>query len=610
MEKNNAYISVKAYAPSLVVGGDNYHEVISALSESNGQVIVFPELYLTGATCGDAFTQTALLEYALGHIEKIIKESEKYDSILFFGSPLSVKGKVYDCVIVLEKGKVLGVVPKIAPAYPFAPAPDEKIEIELFDQLVPFYSNLIFNYENAKIGVEIGSDAFLDNPPSVELVKNGATIIVNPSVSKMLPTREEEVESVLSARSKKLSCIYVRSENKFGESTTDALFDGQNFIFAFGQTLAKAKPFNNELLQKKITVIKNSAQSDKILPIKTTQFSKKNPFLPTENINEFCLTTLEIQARGLCARLKMIPPVAKAIIGLSGGLDSCLALLVINRAFDILGESKKKIIAISMPCFGTSKRTKSNAQRLAEILGVDFREISIKESVLSHFKDIGHDPSVTDATYENSQARERTQVLMDTANKEGGMVIGTGDLSELALGWATYNGDQMSMYGVNASIPKTMVREIVRVYAQRAIGEIKEVLLDILATPVSPELLPPSEDEISQVTEDIIGPYELHDFFLYNLLVNKYSALKIYHLACEVFKGEYKQKFILKCLMLFVRRFFSQQFKRSCMPDGVQATKVSLSPRGGLTLPSDMKNTYWLTPLEEIEKNDAFSDEE
>ncbi len=611
--QDKTYITVKACASEIIVGGDNTAEILREMKKTKDltAVVVFPELCLTGATCGDAFTQTALLESVLSALALIVDKSIGNKSVLFVGAPLSFFGKVYNCAVAIHNGKILGIVPKTEPSYPFTSAPLDKREVEILGQSVPFNAQEIFVFsENPKIkiGVEIGSDATLSCPPSNALVKSGATVIVNPSVSKMLPQREKRVEKLLAQNSQ--NCVYIRAENKCGESTTDCLYDGQNFVFAYGKLLKKSIPFANFSCIETVEVNENIDKSATVIRESESVNIRKNPFLPESDIEEFCLTTLEIQARGLCARLKMLPGVAKAIIGLSGGLDSCLALLVINRAFDIMGEDKKKIIAISMPCFGTSKRTKSNAQKLAECLGVTFREISIKDSVLTHFRDIGHDPSVTDATYENSQARERTQVLMDTANKEGGMVIGTGDLSELALGWATYNGDQMSMYGVNGSIPKTMVREIVKVCAQKSDGELREILLDILTTPVSPELLPPENEEIAQVTEDIIGPYELHDFYIYNMLVNKFSPVKIYELACEVFEGQYKQRFILRCLILFVRRFFSQQFKRSCMPDGVQATEVSLSPRGALALPSDMKNDYWLNPLQQIEKESKFTDEE
>ncbi len=633
------YIKVAAVTPDVKVADTKYNtecicKKIRECSSQGAKVIVFPELCITGYSCGDLFLQELLLEKALKGLKKIAKCTQDADAIVFVGLPVSYKGKLYNAAAALCSGEILGIVPKtFLPGYNefyelrhFTKGMKETVYIGIGDELVPMGQKLLFVCDTMPelvIGAEICEDLWAPNPPSIGHALSGATLIVNLSASDEATGKDVYRRDLVCGQSARLLSGYIYAGAGNGESTQDVVYSAHNMIAENGVLLAESKRFENETVYTELDLKKiveerrrnttfeadgdNSGyeEAEFSLNIEETKLTRKidpAPFVPgkKEERKKRCDEILTIQAMGLFGRLKHTNCKC-AVIGISGGLDSTLALLVTARAFDRLGLARKGIIAVTMPGFGTTDRTYTNAVSMIKHLGASFLEVPIKDAVNVHFRDIGFDASRHDVTYENAQARERTQILMDIANKEGGMVIGTGDMSELALGWATYNGDHMSMYGVNSSVPKTLVRHLVRYYADTCEDEaLKEVLYDVLDTPVSPELLPPEDGKISQKTEDIVGPYELHDFFLYYMLRFGYPPRKIYRLAKLAFAGVYEEDTIRHWLKNFYVRFFAQQFKRSCLPDGPKVGTVAVSPRGDLRMPSDACAGIWLDEIEKI----------
>ncbi len=622
----------------------NTEELIQILQQANEkqiQILVFPELSITAYTCGDLFFQHSLLEYAEKGLNDIVKASQNTDVFAVVGIPVVIDNQLFNCAVAIYKGDILGVVPKsYLPNYSefqekrwFSPAKQLlSNEIVLCGQKVPVGTDFIFKAEQipyCKIGIEICEDLWSVIPPSSYQALSGATILLNPSASNELASKYDYRKQLISQQSSRCIAAYVYSSSGVGESTQDMVFSGHGLIYENGTLLKESERFIKETQLIYADVDLELLQNDRM---KNTTFSenqychtafreitfsmkpqtnieelqrivKPHPFIPENNeyLDKRCQDIFNIQVAGLARRIEHTKA-KSVVVGISGGLDSTLALLVSVKACDYLGISAKHVIGITMPGFGTTDRTYQNALSLMEALGIQTREISIQKAALQHFEDIGHDASIHDVTYENTQARERTQILMDIANKENGFVVGTGDLSELALGWATYNGDHMSMYGVNASVPKTLIRVLVRWIAEYGSLSQKanEILLDVLDTPVSPELLPPDEKgNINQKTEEIVGPYELHDFFLYYVVRFGFSPSKILFLAENAFKGEYERETLLKWLKNFYHRFFMQQFKRSCMPDGPKVGTISLSPRGDWRMPSDAFNHVW---VEEVNK--------
>ena len=597
--------------------------------------MVFPELVLTGYTCGELFNQKPLLTKAREELKKLVDFTAGSDMLVFAGVPWEYNNKLYNTAAAIQDGELLALIPKMClPNYSefyelryFNPGFEKPVAVPWEDGYVLMGSKILFNcanVENLVVGAEICEDVWVLNPPSIGHASAGATVIVNCSASDETTGKSDYRRSLISGQSARLLCGYIYANAGEGESTQDLVFGGQNIIAENGTMLAESRRFENETAyadmdlerleceRRRMTTYQTAGRENYVFidfslyedENRPERFIDPSPFVPQdeESRNRRCEEILSIQAMGLKKRLKHTG-CRSAVIGISGGLDSTLALLVTVRAFDLLGLARDKIICVTMPCFGTTDRTYHNACYLTKKLGASLLEVDIKDAVANHFRDIGHDSSVHDVTYENSQARERTQVLMDIANKYNGMVIGTGDMSELALGWATYNGDHMSMYGVNSSVPKTLVRHLVRYFADTCgEKELSEVLLDVLDTPVSPELLPPEKDgKIAQKTEDLVGPYELHDFYLYYILRYGYHPGKIYRLAVMAFEGVYDNAVILKWLKVFYRRFFSQQFKRSCLPDGPKVGSAAVSPRGDLRMPSDACSRLWLEELEQIE---------
>lgn len=628
------FVKAAAVTPKIKVADIKYNAelILDMMKESTRQgakIVVFPELCLTGYTCQDLFLQERLLQGAKDALMKLVKESASLDAIFFVGLPFEILGKLYNVAAVFSHGEVLGLVPKsYLPNYNefyearhFVSGAELATEVVLPDgSCVPADRDLLFVCEQMpklRIGVELCEDLWTPNPPSISHALAGASVLVNLSASNELTGKDSYRRELVSGQSARLLAGYIYASAGEGESTQDLVFSGHNIIAENGQILAESKRFGHGILYSEIDVERLCAQrrrmttfvtedqthteilfSLKIEETKLTRFIDPAPFVPTDRQNreKRCDEILMIQAMGLKKRLEHTG--ANAVVGISGGLDSTLALLVTVRAFDLCGRDHKGITAVTMPGFGTTDRTYDNAVKLIQSLGAEFVEVDICQAVNVHFSDIGQDPSVHDVTYENSQARERTQILMDIANKKNALVIGTGDLSELALGWATYNGDHMSMYAVNASVPKTLVRHLVRYYADTCEDkQLSDTLYDVLDTPVSPELLPPEDGKISQKTEDLVGPYELHDFFLYYMLRQGFSPAKIYRLAKIAFAGTYEDAFILKWLKTFCRRFFAQQFKRSCLPDGPKVGSVAVSPRGDLRMPSDACATLWMEEL-------------
>ena len=628
------FVKAAAVTPKIKVADTKYNAelILDMMKESTRQgakIVVFPELCLTGYTCQDLFLQERLLQGAKDALMKLVKESASLDAIFFVGLPFEILGKLYNVAAVFSHGEVLGLVPKsYLPNYNefyearhFVSGAELATEVVLPDgSCVPADRDLLFVCEQMpklRIGVELCEDLWTPNPPSISHALAGASVLVNLSASNELTGKDSYRRELVSGQSARLLAAYIYASAGEGESTQDLVFSGHNIIAENGQILAESKRFGHGILYSEIDVERLCAQrrrmttfvtedqthteilfSLKIEETKLTRFIDPAPFVPTDRQNreKRCDEILMIQAIGLKKRLEHTG--ANAVVGISGGLDSTLALLVTVRAFALCGRDHKGITAVTMPGFGTTDRTYDIAVKLIQSLGAEFVEVDICQAVNVHFSDIGQDPSVHDVTYENSQARERTQILMDIANKKNALVIGTGDLSELALGWATYNGDHMSMYAVNASVPKTLVRHLVRYYADTCEDkQLSDTLYDVLDTPVSPELLPPEDGKISQKTEDLVGPYELHDFFLYYMLRQGFSPAKIYRLAKIAFAGTYEDAFILKWLKTFCRRFFAQQFKRSCLPDGPKVGSVAVSPRGDLRMPSDACATLWMEEL-------------
>lgn len=631
----DGFIKVAAATPEIhvadcVFNADNILSLCREANEKGVQAIGFPELCLTGYTCSDLFLHDILLDSAKEQLLRIAKETAQMDMLILIGLPVRAGAALYNCAAFLHKGEILGMIPKRnIPNYTefyelrhFTEADDDtEIYMEWEDQTFTIDPNQIFccaGMPDFAVSAEICEDLWVPNPPSSDLATAGATILFNLSASDEIIGKAAYRRNLICMQSGRGLCGYIYCDAGQGESSTDLVFAGHNVIAENGTLLAQSPRFTTGLTISEIDVtrlayerrrqntFRESAVSQvwfdmKLRDTELTRPIAQTPFVPSNknDLAERCEEILTLQATGLATRIRHTHA-KTAVVGLSGGLDSALALIVTIHAFDMLGRDHKDILAITMPCFGTTSRTKNNALTLAEAYGTTCQTIEIGASVTQHFIDIGHDMNDHSVTFENGQARERTQVLMDVANKTGGMVIGTGDLSELALGWATYNGDHMSMYGVNGSIPKTLVRYLTAYEADRAGGEIGRVLRDVLATPVSPELLPPKDGKISQKTEELVGPYELHDFFLYYLLRFGMEPKKIFRLAKQAFTGTYDDATIKKWLTTFVRRFFIQQFKRSCLPDGPKVGTVTLSPRGDWRMPSDAVSALWMAQCEAL----------
>ena len=635
---NDGFLKAAALSPSLRVADCAYNtsQILSQLKDAAARGVrlaVFPEFCLTGYTCGDLFLQRTLQQGALDGLQTLLDASRELDVVALVGLPLLVRGKLYNCAAVLCGGRLLGLVPKTyLPNYgefyekrQFTPGSTEVETVTVCGQEVPFGTSLLFRCRQMPsfvLGVEICEDLWSALPPSTFHALAGATVIANLSASDETVGKAEYRRTLVSNQSARLLCGYLYASAGHGESTQDMVFAGHDLIAENGTLLAETSPFEGGWAETELdcqrmeserarnTSFEPSAEGyltvDFDLTLTETPLSRwvdPTPFIPHDERRraERCELILKVQADGLAKRLEHAHA-KTAVIGISGGLDSCLALLVAVRAMKQLGRPTSDVLAVTMPCFGTTRRTRSNAEILCDELAVSFTEIDIANTVHSHFKDIGQDEQVLDVTFENGQARVRTLELMDTANRTGGLVVGTGDLSELALGWATYNGDHMSMYAVNASVPKTLVRHLVRYVADTCDNpEETEVLLDVLDTPVSPELLPATGDgKISQRTEDLVGPYELHDFFLYEVLRHGASPRKVFRLACRALGKTYDETTILSWLKVFYRRFFAQQFKRSCLPDGPKVGSVAVSPRGDLRMPSDACATVWQAELDEL----------
>lgn len=634
----HGFVKVAAVTPKIKVADPGYNarvicEKIQEACEQGAKIIVFPELCLTGYTCGDLFLQEILLEEAKRELLMIADATEGKDAVIMLGLPLERDGRLYNVAAVLQNGNILGLVPKAnIPAYAefyerrhFTDGNTRPVSFCLDAEEIPFGTNILFecvNIPGLVLACELCEDLWVADPPSTGHALTGATVIANLSASNETVGKDEYRELLVKSASARLLCAYIYASAGEGESTQDLVFGGHNIIAENGSVLAQAKRFQGETVYADIDIQRIRMERRRMgtfgqapdctyiavpfsMAVEETGLDRSfesMPFVPADPAKRKrrCEEILSIQSYGLKKRMEHTGA-RVAVIGISGGLDSTLALLVTVRTFDLLGLDRSGIVAVTMPGFGTTDRTYENACKLALTLGVSLEEVDIREAVLIHFRDIGQNPGKHDITYENGQARERTQVLMDLANRLGGLVIGTGDMSELALGWATYNGDHMSMYGVNAGVPKTLVRHLVKYYADTCNSlMLSAVLLDVLDTPVSPELLPPVEGAISQKTEDLVGPYELHDFFLYYMLRCGFPPAKIYRVAKKAFAGVYDSITILKWLKIFYRRFFTQQFKRSCLPDGPKVGSVALSPRGDLRMPSDASARLWLEELEHL----------
>ena len=632
----NGFVKVAAATPDIRVADVEFNtqNIINAMEEAqkNGaKILVFPELCVTGYTCSDLFDHSVLLKASRKALLEIAENTNDKDMLVFVGAPLEVNGKLYNVAAAMNQGEIIGFTTKtFLPNYgefyemrQFTPGPQTVREITFEGKKIPFGPQILFQAEGMEelvVAAEICEAVWSPVPPSIQAALEGATVIVNCSASDETIGKDTYRRALISGQSARLISGYIYANAGEGESTMDLVFGGHNIIAENGTILKESSRYVNEIIYSEIdlqritgerrknttfqpldeeTLVRVPFTVEETKTFLTRTFPKK-PFVPSDEQTraQRCEEILTIQAMGLKKRLAHTNA-RTAVVGISGGLDSTLALLVTARAFDMLGRDKKDIIAVTMPCFGTTDRTYQNACEMSKKVGATLIEVPIADAVNVHFRDIGHDPEDHSVTYENCQARERTQVLMDIANKTWGMVIGTGDLSELAIGWATYNGDHMSMYGVNASVPKTLVRHLVKYAADDTKDEaLKNVLYDVLDTPVSPELLPPKDGDIAQKTEDLVGPYELHDFFLYFMLRFGYEPSKIFRIACMTFDGEYDKETIFKWLETFCRRFFSQQFKRSCLPDGPKVGTVALSPRGDWRMPSDACVAVWMKDLE------------
>ena len=640
---NYGFVKVAACVPSVKVANCPYNiaeiekEII--LADGKGvEIIAFPELSVTAYTCGDLFAQQLLLDEAERGLIKVLSDTRQLDIIAILGMPIAIDGALLNAAVVIQRGKVLGVVPKtFLPNYKefyekrwFTSSRDIRVEnVRLCGQTVPLGTDLLFETSNTTFGIELCEDAWAVIPPSSRLALEGAEIIFNLSASDESIGKHNYLCQLIAQQSARCIGGYVLSSCGFGESTTDVVFAGNGLIYENGQLLNRSDRFSfkpqtiiSEIDVEKLrterrvnttfAACRATLSGNPFRRIATEQVNPRDivmtrsfdphPFVPQgPTLDERCEEIFSIQTTGLAQRL-VHTHAKSAVVGISGGLDSTLALLVCARTFDRLGWDRKGIVGVTMPGFGTTDRTYRNALSLMESLGVTIREVSIRKACLQHFADIGHDEKIHDVVYENSQARERTQLLMDIANQTWGLVIGTGDLSELALGWATYNGDHMSMYGVNGSVPKTLVRHLVKWVACNGVDEAsRATLLDIVDTPISPELIPANPDgQISQVTEDLVGPYELHDFFLYYVMRWGFRPAKVYWLAMQAFKGSYDDETVKKWLKTFCRRFFNQQFKRSCLPDGPKVGSLSISPRGDWRMPSDACSDSWLAEVEAL----------
>ena len=630
----DGFIKVAAATPKIKVADPAYNteeilKIIDETEKNGASILVFSELTISGYTCGDLFLQQPLLTECKNQLLRIVKATENKSMLVVVGCPIVIKQKLYNCAVVISDGSILGIVPKT-----HLPNYSEFYELRHFTSGEGLEEDLWFGEEFGYVNVavnqlfkckeipelvvacEICEDLWVPLPPSTYHAMAGATVICNPSASVETTTKESYRRSLVSNQSARLLAAYIYADAGEGESTQDVVYSGHHLICENGSVLAEAKRFTNEIIYADIDVQKLAAERRKMtsfpggqtddyfeqefsLEVKENKITRtfpKAPFVPDnqDERDKRCDEILSLQSMGLKKRLEHTN-CKHAVVGISGGLDSTLAVLVIARAFDLLDIPRENLICVTMPCFGTTDRTYQNAVSLIKELGATLKEVRIEKAVRQHFADIGHDENNHDVTYENSQARERTQILMDMANQYNGMVIGTGDMSELALGWATYNGDHMSMYAVNCSVPKTLVRYLVLYYAETTENKkLSEVLMDVLDTPVSPELLPPVDGVISQKTEDLVGPYELHDFFLYYMLRFGFPKAKLYRMAKLTFDGVYDDETIKKWLDKFYWRFFSQQFKRSCLPDGPKVGSVAVSPRGDLRMPSDASPTAWL----------------
>lgn len=637
----DGYVRVEVVTPDIKVADCifNTEQICSRIDkayDAQVSVIVFPEMCITGYTCNDLFLQDTLLSDAQKSLATITEYTKGKNMLTVVGLPFEYCNKLYNVAAVIKDGVILGLVPKkYIPNYnefyerrQFTEGFDKAVKVCVAGQQTYMGSRILFrcsDFEKLVVGVEICEDLWTPLPPSVNHAMNGATLIVNPSASNETVGKEDYRRSLVTGQSARLVCAYAYASSGDGESTQDIVFGGHDIIAENGTLLAETSLFANDSVindidfdrinseRRRMSTFTSATDNDEYTVVdfslagteytSLVRFIDPHPFVPENEAtrNKRCEAILSIQAMGLKKRLAHIG-CKNVVIGISGGLDSTLALLVAVRAYGLLGLDMSGIHAVTMPGFGTTDRTYDNAVKMIKSLGCTFHEISIRESVTRHFEDIGHDINVHDVTYENGQARERTQILMDIANKVNGIVIGTGDMSELALGWATYNGDHMSMYGVNASVPKTLVRHLVRYYAEvLADSTLAKVLYDVLDTPVSPELLPPDENgQIEQKTEDLVGPYELHDFFMYYILRFGIHPAKLYRIACAAFRPDYSEETILKWLKTFYRRFFAQHFKRSCLPDGPKVGTVAVSPRGDLRMPSDACARIWLKELDEL----------
>ncbi len=640
MTQNFGFVKVAAAVPKVLVADCDFNvkeiegQIVEA-ARQGARVVVFPELSITAYTCGDLFANSLLLNKAEQALTRLVQTTADCPILSIIGMPVVVGSALYNCAVAFQSGQVLGVVPKrYLPNYKefqearWFTSGDQVTtdKVRLCGSEVPFGTDLLFESEGAVVGIELCEDLWVPAPPSVKLAQAGADIIVNLSASNEQIGKHNYLLSLIRQQSARCIAGYVYASAGFGESTTDLVFAGNAFVAESGVLLARSQRFSLEPQlvcseidverlraerRVKTTFVATEAQPMRRipfdcfneLPIQLTRKIEARPFIPSDaaTLNERCEEILNIQSMGLAKRI-LHTNAQSLVMGISGGLDSTLALLVALRALDMVGMSYDKFVGVTMPGFGTTGRTYNNAIGLMRALGITMREISVRKACEQHFEDIEHDPEVRNVVYENSQARERTQILMDIANQTNGMVVGTGDLSELALGYATYNGDHMSMYGVSAGVPKTLVRYLVRWAAENTLeGEARQILIDIFDTPISPELLPGNEKgEIEQKTEDLVGPYDLHDFFIYNMLRHGCSPAKIYFLAKYAFAGEYDDETIKKWLKVFCRRFFNQQFKRSCLPDGPKVGSVGLSPRGDWRMPSDASSAMWLKECEEL----------
>ena len=635
----HGFLKVACATPQIKVADctHNVNEMISIAKDANDEhvkVLVFPELCITSYSCADMFFSNVLLDSSYNALVRYIEQTKEYDMLSIVGLPMFCENKIYNCAAVVKSGELLGVVAKSnLPTYGefyegryFVPCPEENIDYSFNGKTVPFGRNILFSCTSMpllKVGIEICEDIWVNTPPSNMLSIAGATLLANLSASNEVVAKDEYRRILVSSQSAKTVSAYIYANCGEGESTTDMVCSGHSIIAENGSIVSERVPFDYSAgkfitadvdleklsleRRRRNTVTTNIDRNIVHVPFdfnieetKLSRYIDPHPFVPSskEQLEKNINTVRSIQAYGLKQRMAAAN-IDKCVIGISGGLDSTLALLSTVHAFKVMGKDTKDIISVTMPCFATSERTKSNAIKLATLLNVELREIDIREAVSLHLKSIGHDINVHDIVYENAQARERAQILMDIANAENGIVVGTGDLSELALGFTTFGGDLISMYSLNAGVPKTLIPHILKFYAEENTA-ITDVVEDIINTPISPELITAENGEITQITEDIVGPYELHDFFLYNMLTYHYSPEKLFRLAQIAFKDKYSNETLITCLRTFMKRFFSQQFKRSSMPDGPKVFGVGLSPRGDLKMPSDASSAEWLRSIDNI----------